>query len=380
MDFQRSEGAQRFDLSFYITDHSADNAVTGMPERLLPLYRAIKSNGIESIRYDWHWRIIEPAQGKYDVVALTRYAYAARAMVQAGLQDPTIILSNPPDWAKKLYKEDKESFFKAYEQYVREVELALILAGCPQIACVQVLNELNVTGYNPVDVHDIPTLCRITRNMFSLSHPDIQIMVTVLASNSLRLPFVGTPIEEYLPRLKRIRNNFDVIAVDYYPGMWHFPLKHFARFWPSAIYKAFVSDVDLLRSTFEEIATWGNEYELGEVGMHTNFLLADGERAQRYFYDAFFRAFKHLMVELRAKGLRLPSRIGFYEAIDEPPKDLKGKLLRGLLPFPEYDMGMRRSNYRGKLILWGNLHLPVRLRVQQPSQLQKIMRYLRSSV
>jgi len=46
----------------------------------------------------------------------------------------------------------------------------------------------------------------------------------------------------------------------------------------------------------EEVAGWGVDYEIGETGLPSKLPWA-GEKSQRYFYDAFFRAFKHLLVD-----------------------------------------------------------------------------------
>lgn len=87
-----------------------------------------------------------------------------------------------------------------------------------------------------------------------------------------------------------------------------------------------------------------------------------------------------MMIGLREKNLKLPSRVGFYEAMDEPPKDFKGKILRRVTPFPEHDMGMRTGEGGRKMILQGNPHASEEERAKQPSQLSKIISYLRSPI
>lgn len=372
------EKVQAFKLDFYVTDHSADSEATGSPEKLRKLYGDIKKDGVESVRYDWHWRNIEPKSGEYSAEHLARYARAKEIMHEAGLKEPTIILSNPPEWAKKLYEEDKEQFFDEYAKYVAEVKKSLEASGGEKVSTIQILNELNNSVYTPVKAEDLPRLCEITRETFQDYNPEMKLMATLLASNTGK--FVGTPIEQYLPEFKKVKDAFDIIAVDYYPGMWHLDPKDAKSIWPSDLYKAMVKNMDLLKASFEEIATWGKEYELGEVGMRTNAPLGGSEKAQRYFYDAFFRAFKHLMIEFQEKDIRLPSRIGFYQAIDEPPKNMMGKVLRKLTPFPEHDMGMRTGEGRRKMILEGSPHASEEERAKQPSQLRKIISYLRSPV
>jgi hypothetical protein len=372
------EKERGFDLDFYITDHSADSELTGSPEKLHELYADIKKDGIESVRYDWRWRAIEPQQGEYSADQLARYSRAKDIMREAGLKEPTIILSDLPEWAKKLYKENKEGFFEEYAKYVAEVKRSLEASGGKKVSTIQILNELNTSVYTSIKIEDLSRLSHITREAFRDYNPEIKLMVTLLASNTTKL--VGTPIEQYLPELEKVKDAFDIVAVDYYPGMWHLDPKDAESILPSDIYKAMVKSIDLLKSSFAEIATWGKEYELGEVGMRTNAPLGGSEKAQRYFYDSFFRAFKHMMVEFQEKNVRLPSRVGFYEAMDEPPKDMMGKVLRKLTPFPEHDMGMRSSEGRRKMILEGSPHASEEERAEQPSQLRKIINYLRSPV
>ena len=131
-------------------------------------------------------------------------------------------------------------------------------------------------------------------------------------------------------------------------------------------------EFDLLKEVFEEIATWDKNYEMGETGMPTKFPWG-GEKAQRYFYDVFFRQFKYMMLDFRKRGLKQPSAVGLYEAIDEPPKDLKGKILDKLTPFPEARFGLRKGDGEKKMILRGR-----RGKTEGPSQLSKIISYLRS--
>ena len=364
------------ELNFYVTDHSADNPDTGTPEKLRELYADIRRDGVQSVRYDWRWQRIEPHAGEYNGAQLKRYARAREIMGEVGLKEPTIILSSFPQWAKELYRENKEQFFEAYQRYAEQVRDSLHGVAGEKVSRVQILNELNNPVYTPVDVEDLPRLCQITREVFHSYNPEIKLMGTLVAGNlpeyAARVGF-GKPLGEYLSAFEEIKDSFDVVAIDYYPGLWHLPLRE-ANWNMKDVFK----QLGLLREVFERIAAWGKEYELGEMGFPTNRPWSS-ERRQRYFYDVFFRAFRRLVADFRARGVRLPSGIGLYEAVDAPPQTTRGKLLRKT-PFPEHDMGMRLGSGKRKLILQGSPHVPEEERIKKPSQLQKIISYLRRPI
>lgn len=80
-----------------------------------------------------------------------------------------------------------------------------------------------------------------------------------------------------------------------------------------------------------------------------------------------------MMLDFKERKMKLPAAVGLYEAIDEPPKDFKGKILDKLTPFPESRFGMRKGGGERKMILRG-----VRGKNSGPSQLSKIISYLRA--
>lgn len=99
---------------------------------------------------------------------------------------------------------------------------------------------------------------------------------------------------------------------------------------------------------------------------------------QRYFYNVFFREFKQLLVNFQERSIPLPTRVGLYQAIDEPPKNILGKILRRVTPFPEHDMGMRKADGFRKEILEGKRHAHGGDRGS--SQFSKIIGYMNTSV
>jgi len=378
-DEAKPEREGEFDLDIFVTDHSPDNPDTGSPEKLRELYKDVARDGVDRIRYDFHWGKLESQPGEFDSELMERYKDAKRAQTEAGLKEPIIILSNPPAWAVKLYKEGgKEDFYSAFEEYAEEVKNALERAGGEKITTIQILNELNNKVFTPVAVEDIPRMCQIVREVFKDYNPDLKLMATVNANSLAKL--VGSDAKDFLPELKKIKGSFDRISIDNYPGTWHFPDKEakldesldFSE-WPptKGVFKKLVKQFDLLKKMMEEVATWGKDYDLGETGLPSK-LPWGGEKSQRYFYDAFFREFKHLMVDFKERGLKLPSTIGLYEAIDEPKRNLKDEILN-LTPFPEFSFGMRTGDGDRKMILRGKQG-----REDGSSQLSEIIDYLRA--
>ena len=361
-------------INFFVTDHSPDRADTGNVHVLRNLYSGIKATGITSVRYDWRWKLIEPARGLYDTKTLHRYGLACAVMNTLELEPPTIVLSSIPDWALKLYKEDKNEFFVAYERYVREVVKKLewlykSLQTRRKISRVQVLNELNNKVYTPILQEDVIELCRITGRAMSSYNPDIKLAGSLVVGNLAR--FVGMDALDYLHTYRHVFTHFDVILLDCYPGVWHLPFSEAKKG-----KKSIFASLDLLKKVMEQVAAIGKAYEIGEVGLPTNIPFRGrvwNETRQRYFFAVFFRAFKHILLDLGRRGIALPAHVGIYEALDEPPRgmvaNLRYALTLGL--FPEHDFGIFTADNFPKEIVMGNRHI-----LAGPQQLKNLIRYV----
>jgi hypothetical protein len=387
-NLENKEDLVKLDLKFYVTDHSPDNVDTGSSQKMTELYGDIKQDGVTSVRYDWRWGKIEPQIGQFQDEAIKRYQQAVQIMKGVGLEAPTIVLSNIPAWALDLYKTDKEKFFIEYRQYVQKVRDVLSQATTETgelIPYIQVLNELNNIIYTPIESQDLPRLCGITREVLSDYNPEIKLMGTIFVGNlpevakkvSLGKIDLGTPAEEYLDQNKENLEGFDVIAVDYYPGMWHIPIAE-----AHENKKELFQQLGLLQKVMEKIASWGKEYELGEIGIQTNIPFIgeqNNQDRQRYFFDVFFRSFKQMLLDFKKRNIPLPTRVGLYQAQDQPPASLSGKILRNLTPFPENDMGMRKSYGGRKEILQGKRHRKEG-DDRGPSQMGQIINFMNSPV
>lgn len=107
-DEAKVEREGELDIDVFVTDHSPDNSDTGSPGKLRELYKDVASDGVNRIRYDFHWGKLENKSGDFNSGLMERYKDAKRAQEEAGLEEPIIILSNPPQWAKELYNQGKK--------------------------------------------------------------------------------------------------------------------------------------------------------------------------------------------------------------------------------------------------------------------------------
>ncbi len=334
----------QLDLKFSAIDHSADYAALSGAKRLRRLYSDLRQEGIKSVHYDWHWKRIEPEPGNYNRVQLARYKMAKDQMKKAGLEPPAIILSNPPRWAVRLYKKDKEKFFTAYKKYIEEVRKYLETDFDFKIEKIQILNELNNFVYNPIAAEDLPKLCRITRKVFFEYNPDIKLAASMLVGNLTPAFRLGIRIDSYLKKFEKIKDNFDIISLNYFPGLWYWPIREAG--WK---YKSWFGQLGKLQEVFRIVSGWGFDYELGEVGFPTNGFWGNEEKQVR-FYESFFDALRPMLEDLKNNGARLPCEICFFEASDEEPENCFGKII-GKNFSPEYNFGLFRSDGKRKLIL-----------------------------
>lgn len=332
------------ELEFYITDHSADYARAGRAGNLRRLYADIKKNGIGSIRYDWHWKKIEPERGRFNTPQLARYKKAKKIMEEVGLGPPTVIFSNFPGWAIELYKADKNEFFAAYRAYLEKSKEYLETAGEGKVERIQILNELNNRVYNLIAVEDLPRLCWITREVFLDYNQDLHLIASLLISNLSSGFRLSRPIEKYLADFEKVRESFDIVSVNYFPGLWHWPIKEVGL-----KYHEWFNYLGKLRQIFEIVAEWDMEYELGEFGSPTNGFWGN-EAKQKKYYNIFFRELGKMLEDFRKRGMRLPSRIGLFEAADEEPQTAFARII-GRNFSPEYDMGLWGRDGRRKNIL-----------------------------
>ncbi len=346
-----------------------------------------KAAGIDRINYDWSWTRINPEQGKFNQEQIEIYKKAKQVMEEEGMETPDIIFTVAPDYVKKLYEGgNKKEFLNAYENYITQVRDALIAAGGKKIETVQIFNELNNKVYTFVEPADLAEMCEITRDVFKEYNSGIKLKATLHAGslNTLtdkagkalkKVGFdslgkkvgIGIDVKEYLRQNRdMLKENFDSLAVNYYPGMWHWPIKEAGLKKRDFLFnfnktKKIFAQTDLLEETFRELNNMGIKYEIGEYGLPTNkpsWSKKDEkyyEDKQRYAFNVFTHALRAVLKKLHDEGKDLPSYLGLYESQNRRPRneaEIKAKK-RTMNLFPEHDFGLMDEEGKPKELLKG---------------------------
>lgn len=377
-------------IDFFISDHNTNFQEIPI-EQERELYADMKRHGVGTVRFDIGWKEIAPQAGGWDRPFLERYADILKTIQEVGMTPPTIVLSNPPKWAQELYKTDKEKYFEAYEEYIGSAAKLIEQSGTKAYS-VQLFNEVNnAILYKFVDTADLPRCAEIARRALSAIQPDIKIATSLIVGNISdgwpeNVPFVGRkedrpPTEEYLDKNgAMLKENFDLVQLDYYPGVWHLPIgaeestagnllgrkdpetetNPSDRFTPRSL-NATINNFALFKKVAERLSALGIPYEIGESGFPTNTPYSTEDR-QRFAYDTYFRALRQTLIDFKRRGIALPERVGIFQIqdgenpgyggfLDKILKSKGGQRGSRLNPNPENDWGLRKKSGEAKSIL-----------------------------
>ncbi len=176
--------------------------------------------GARLIRTDVWWYIIEPQPGVYDEDALAHYRWAVAEAKARGL-DMLINLSNPPEWAKDLLKDDKVRVAsEAFAAYSAKVAATV---GLGDVRYYQIWNEPNHMDNFSTDT-DIALLVAGRRGLaqgltsIGLAELPIRTMVNVMIDG--HDIGVGPSWESDLEYMMEhgARDAIDILGIDHYPG------------------------------------------------------------------------------------------------------------------------------------------------------------------
>ena len=265
------------------------------------LCREFKEVGADKQRVDWRWDNVEPDQGNADYSYLARSRKLSEIASREGI-GTTIVLTHTPKWALELVKKDHSAFIGAYEDYVDNVFSALAPGDKPPVipANIQIFNELNSPLYTPDELLPlIPDCVRVLKaKSLHYFHKEIPLIATL---NVTEIPLKSLPKilhrpKEFIAEHQPLLGQFDEIALDYYPGIWHLPAKTITTYLTNLPYfiKAFSNrnsrenfnkltpplfafrtifgNMDLLEQTLQQLrplAREGKIITIGEIGVPT---------------------------------------------------------------------------------------------------------------
>jgi len=393
---ESKEKGESPNVEFFVTDHNLLYEDRSSDEHQREIYTEMNKHGLDSVRFDLWWKELAPeANNEHRQEIVERYANAIRMMKEEGLTPPTLVISNPPAWAQELYNSGKkEAYLEAYQAYLDDVAKVIELSGGESYS-LQVFNEINHSLlFKYVDIDDLPRIAQMIRDTVGKVQSDVKLSTSLIIANmnekianvQNQLPEEDVTTIGFIKKHEALlRENFDIISFDYYPGVWHMPIAD-----ANLILKDVYKNLDALREVCEVVASWGKEYEIGEVGFPTNSPY-NSEKRQRYFYDTFFKAFREMLVDFKERGIKAPSRVGLYETEDEAnisfggimEKILKNPIIHNLsklTPNPEHDFGLKKAGGKPKMILKGNRHKKIGGDFESvkddESQLSKIISYV----
>ncbi len=350
-------------IPVFITHHP-----NGMPEeRQRIIYQRVYRSGINSVRFDIPWEEVVRERGKVNQQRLGHYLQARHLMLEEGLSEPTIILGTGiPNWAQKLSQQRPEEFLHSFAEYVYVVAEGFYKEN-GKIKQIQMGNELNTKQETKFDVKFVPDLCFFTRLAFDDHNPNIKLSTTIMAGNGVsfgRHFGYSIGIMQFLrAHREMLTENFDVIGIDYYPTLWHIPLREVG--FNVFNFKKMARQVEPLKELIKEVAPWRNsfgkriKYELSETGFPTHWPWGFGQKQQEEIqqdcYIDYMCALGQMFEDFQKCGIHLPSRIGIYSAVDASATKLWQRAARRFLPYPEHDFGLMRQNCQPKLVLH---HIP----------------------
>ncbi len=129
----------------FITDYLPDDKSFGIIERVF-YYRILKNElGVSSVRTEFRLKDLFDRDGNINPEVASRYSDSLKAMKEAGLESPTIVLFTPAKWMYETAGKSPEKFVGLYEKCAEKVNSICLETGVAPRR-VQVMNEVN-TGF-----------------------------------------------------------------------------------------------------------------------------------------------------------------------------------------------------------------------------------------
>lgn len=290
----------------FITDYLPDDASFDYDSRVT-YYRSLKDTlGIASVRTEFRMKDMINTDGGWNETTASRYNDSLRAMKEAGLDAPIIVLFTPADWMYEEAKTNPQQFVDLYGRCAEGVaELCRKTTVAP--SRVQVMNEVNTQFQTKVGFETTIALIQKTAELFKKDFPETKIITTVLTE----------PVKDWRKYttmlLKSAGDNLDGIGFDYYPGSYEYPAN--IPFVGKKPYEAFAGKTPYswIAEEKQHGILKGKEVMLTEIGVPA---LSPESKFQRFGYDRIVQTLDHLFLDLERGGVpahEVFSAVGFFQ-------------------------------------------------------------------
>lgn len=290
----------------FITDYLPDDTSFGYGDRVKYYQRLKDTLGIASVRTEFRMKDMINTDGGWNETTALRYGDSLKAMKEAGLDSPTIVLFTPADWMYAQAKTNPQQFVDLYGRFAgRVAELCHQTTVAP--SRVQVMNEVNTQFQTKVGFETTIALIQKTAELFKKDFPETKIITTVLTE----------PVKdwrEYTTKLlKSAGDNLDGIGFDYYPGSYEYPAN--IPVIGKKPYEAFAGKTPYpwIAAEKQQGVLKGKEVILSEIGVPA---LSAESKFQRFGYDRIVQTLDHFFLNLERGGVpahEVISAIGFFQ-------------------------------------------------------------------
>lgn len=332
-------------IEVFVTDYLPDDPSFGYTDRVA-YYRSLKKTlGISSVRTEMRPKDMLDANGEFNEETIARYGDSLRAMKEAGLSPPTLVLFTSSKEQKEIAKRNPSEFVKLYGTCAQRMASLCTETGVAP-ARVQVMNEVNTKFQTKVGMGMVVDLIRVTAEAFRPVFPETKIMTTILTAGAKDWQGFTKNL------IVKADKNLDGVGFDYYPGTYEhtagIPIigkKPYEAFAGSTPYR-WIADEKLhgaLKDKEVILAEIGApalvSEDIPEAPKFARDMITKLNydfRFQRFGYDRIVQTLDHFFLDMERKGVAahdIFSAVGFFQGGRVQGVDTKAPWGLDFIPF-----------------------------------------------
>ena len=309
----------------FVTDYLPDDRSFTHKDRV-SYYGILKDQlGITSVRTEFRMKDLLDKNGQIVEETVARYGDSLRAMKEAGLSAPTLVLFTPSNEQYDVAKADPKRFVALYGACADRIAALCQETGVAP-ARVQAMNEVNTAFQTKVGNDMTIELIHRTAEAFKPKFPETKIITTVLTAGAKDWQGFTKQL------LAKAGSSLDGVGFDYYPGTYENPAgipiigkKPYEAFAGTTPYR-WIADEKLhgvLKGKDVILAEIGAPAIVPEdipdapkVARDALTKLGYDYRHQRFGYDRIVQTLDHFFLDAERKGVAahdIFSAIGFFQ-------------------------------------------------------------------